>query len=140
MLTRTLRANSLTYNYGVRVCECVEVQYEQTVWAPTAMGPCARVLSKAAIIRTRQVEHIKAEKTILDKVDHPFIVRLCGFSQDGQCLNLVLEYVVGGAGAARRPPPPASRPLHCAYEFRVVACGRSLHPAEHVFTLVFQFI
>jgi hypothetical protein len=44
---------------------------------------------------------MKAEKTILDKVDHPFIVRLCGFSQDGQCLNLVLEYVVGEAAAAR---------------------------------------
>jgi len=83
------------------------------------MGPCARVLSKAAIIRTRQVEHIKAEKTILDKVDHPFIVRLCGFSQDGQCLNLVLEYVVGGAGAARRPPPAASRLPPASLRLRV---------------------
>ena len=48
------------------------------------------------VIRTRQVEHIKAEITILDKVNHPFIVRLLGSSQDKSCLHFVLEYVIGG--------------------------------------------
>ena len=48
------------------------------------------------IIRTRQVEHIKAERHILDKINHPFIVRLLGSSQDELCLHFVLEYVVGG--------------------------------------------
>jgi hypothetical protein len=41
------------------------------------------VLSKAEVIRTRQVEHIKAERHILDKVNHPFIVKLLGSSQAG---------------------------------------------------------
>lgn len=48
------------------------------------------------MIRTRQVEHIKAERSILDKVDHPFIVKLLGSSQDERCLHFILEYVVGG--------------------------------------------
>jgi hypothetical protein len=30
------------------------------------------------------------------QVNHPFIVRLLGSSQDAQCLHFVLEYVVGG--------------------------------------------
>ena len=57
-----------------------------------------KVMSKAEVIRTRQVEHIKAERDILDKVNHPFIVKLLGSSQDERCLHFVLEYVVGGGG------------------------------------------
>lgn len=55
-----------------------------------------KMLSKAQILRTKQVLHIKAEKEILQKVNFPFIVAFLGCSQDSECLYFILEYVVGG--------------------------------------------
>ena len=40
-----------------------------------------KMLSKAQILRTKQVMHIKAEKDILQTIAFPFIVQLHGFSQ-----------------------------------------------------------
>ena len=39
------------------------------------------MLSKAQILRTKQVMHVKAEKDILKKIAFPFIVQLYGCSQ-----------------------------------------------------------
>jgi len=55
-----------------------------------------KMLSKAQILRTKQVLHIKAEKEILEKINFPFIVQFLGCFQDPECLHFVLEYVVGG--------------------------------------------
>ena len=58
---------------------------------------CAiKMLSKALVIKTKQVLHIKAEKEILMSVNFPFVVNLQGTFQDGDCVYLVMEYVVGG--------------------------------------------
>jgi len=42
------------------------------------------------------VEHIKAEKKILSKINHPFIVHLYASFQDEKNLYMVMEYVIGG--------------------------------------------
>eukprot|EP00301_Raphidiophrys_heterophryoidea_P026679 c9267_g1_i1.p1 GENE.c9267_g1_i1~~c9267_g1_i1.p1 ORF type:complete len:447 (-),score=86.73 c9267_g1_i1:430-1770(-) len=55
-----------------------------------------KILKKAEIIRMKQVHHIKNEKAILEKINHPFIVNLVGYFQDLQHLYLALEYVPGG--------------------------------------------
>mmetsp|Transcript_15218 Transcript_15218/g.49953 ORF Transcript_15218/g.49953 Transcript_15218/m.49953 type:complete len:373 (+) Transcript_15218:124-1242(+) len=55
-----------------------------------------KILSKAQIIRTKQVTHIQAEKDILTMVNFPFIVNLVASMQDPEALYFVLEYVVGG--------------------------------------------
>jgi serine/threonine protein kinase len=54
------------------------------------------MLKKAEVIRLQQVEHMVSEKTILAKMDHPFIVRLAGTFQDPKYLYMALEYIVGG--------------------------------------------
>jgi len=54
------------------------------------------MLKKAEVIRLQQVEHMISEKTILDCLDHPFVVQLVGTFQDKRYLYMVLEYVVGG--------------------------------------------
>jgi len=66
---------------------------------------CAiKMLKKAEIVRLQQVEHIMAEKEILENIStgkeglsrHPFIVNLYATFQDDCFLYMVLEYVNGG--------------------------------------------
>ncbi|EEH54722.1 uncharacterized protein MICPUCDRAFT_44677 [Micromonas pusilla CCMP1545] len=63
---------------------------------PTGALVAIKVLSKSEVIRTRQVEHVRAEAKILRDASHPFIVNFLGSSQDEASLHFVLEYVVGG--------------------------------------------
>lgn len=53
-------------------------------------------LSKASIVGTKQVLHVKQEKSILQRISHPFVVNLLGCCQDDQCVPLITEYVCGG--------------------------------------------
>lgn len=66
---------------------------------------CAiKMLKKAEVVRLQQVEHMLAEKAILEAISrgteglkqHPFIVNLFGTFQDKKYLYMVLEYVNGG--------------------------------------------
>jgi len=53
-------------------------------------------LRKEAIIKRKQVDHTRAEKNILQKIQHPFIVKLYYAFQTEDKLYMVLEYVNGG--------------------------------------------
>ncbi|MCO5596289.1 hypothetical protein L7F22_050350 [Adiantum nelumboides] len=53
-------------------------------------------LSKACILNQRQLDHVKSEKELLQKLDFPFIVNLVGYSQDVTHVYLVMDYVCGG--------------------------------------------
>ena len=55
-----------------------------------------KVLKKKAMIKRNQVEHIKAERKIMELVDHPFIVKLKYAFQNPSKLNLVMDYCPGG--------------------------------------------
>eukprot|EP01101_Sappina_pedata_P002566 TRINITY_DN12798_c0_g1_i1.p1 TRINITY_DN12798_c0_g1~~TRINITY_DN12798_c0_g1_i1.p1 ORF type:complete len:395 (+),score=170.66 TRINITY_DN12798_c0_g1_i1:124-1308(+) len=55
-----------------------------------------KVLRKEAIIARKQVIHTKAEKSILQKIQHPFIVSLIYAFQTEEKLYMVLEYINGG--------------------------------------------
>lgn len=73
-----------------------------TGFHPTGSGSNAKtyfalkMLKKSEIIRLKQVEHIKSEKTILSKICHPFIVNLYSHWQDPVYLFMLMEYVIGG--------------------------------------------
>jgi len=54
------------------------------------------MLKKREIIRLKQVEHIRAEKSILSHIAHPFIVNLYAAFQDQANLYMLMEYVIGG--------------------------------------------
>ena len=46
---------------------------------PESVRPMAlKCLKKSEIIRLKQTEHIKSEKNILERINHPFIVNLLG--------------------------------------------------------------
>ena len=55
-----------------------------------------KMLKKSEILRLKQVEHIKAEKAILSRIVHPFIVHLFTAFQDERYLYMLMEYVIGG--------------------------------------------
>jgi len=37
-----------------------------------------KCLKKSAVIKLKQIDHIKSEKSVLAQIDHPFIVNLKG--------------------------------------------------------------
>jgi hypothetical protein len=68
-------------------------------------GPCQpgaqnyfalKVLRKTEIVRLRQVEHVNAERYILLRVRHPFVVDLFTTFQDSLNIYMLMSYVPGG--------------------------------------------
>lgn len=55
-----------------------------------------KVLRKEAIIARKQVAHTKAEKSILQRIQHPFIVQLHYAFQTKDKLYMILDYINGG--------------------------------------------
>jgi serine/threonine protein kinase len=55
-----------------------------------------KVLNKSKLVRLRQVEHVNAERYILSRVRHPFIVDLYSTFQDSQNIYMLLSYIPGG--------------------------------------------
>lgn len=55
-----------------------------------------KILKKSEILRLKQVEHVKAEKSILMMICHPFIVNMYSSWQDSTSVYMVMEYVIGG--------------------------------------------
>jgi serine/threonine protein kinase len=55
-----------------------------------------KVLSKSTIIARNELEHIKAEKSILMKLEFPFLVRLHYSFQTHHQLYFVMDYINGG--------------------------------------------
>jgi hypothetical protein len=55
-----------------------------------------KVLRKNDIVKMKQVEHTLSEKSILEKLNMPFLVGMLGTFQDAAHIYFVLEYVQGG--------------------------------------------
>ncbi|KAJ7684702.1 putative cyclic AMP-dependent protein kinase catalytic subunit [Mycena polygramma] len=55
-----------------------------------------KVLRKTDIVRLRQVEHVNAERYILSRVHHPFVVDLFATFQDSLNVYMLMSYVPGG--------------------------------------------
>ncbi|KAF8350866.1 AGC/PKA protein kinase [Amanita rubescens] len=55
-----------------------------------------KVLKKTDIIRLRQVEHVNAERSILHRISHPFVVDLFATFQDSRNVYLLMSHIPGG--------------------------------------------
>ena len=55
-----------------------------------------KILKKEFVIGRRQVEHTKAEKNVLMKLNHPFIIKLYYAFQTADKLYMILDFVNGG--------------------------------------------
>ena len=55
-----------------------------------------KILKKKVIIKKRQVNHTRTERELLEKLNHPFIVKLYYAFQDEQKLYFITEFMQGG--------------------------------------------
>ena len=55
-----------------------------------------KVLRKTEVVRLRQVAHVQAERFILSRIQHPFIVDLYATFKDPYNVYMLLSYVPGG--------------------------------------------
>jgi len=55
-----------------------------------------KILKKTEVVRLKQVEHINNERSILNSVNNPFIVKLYRSFQDDKNLFMLLDYAPGG--------------------------------------------
>ncbi|KAF7311607.1 hypothetical protein MKEN_01063700 [Mycena kentingensis (nom. inval.)] len=72
------------------------VRHRATVTPSTQNYFAMKVLRKADIVRLRQVEHVNAERYILSRVQHPFVVDLFATFQDSLNVYMLMSYVPGG--------------------------------------------
>lgn len=91
-------------------------------------------LKKYDIIKFKQVDHLKNESYILANINHPFIVRMEGMSQDRRFLYIAMEYVQGGElftylrSIGKFPPSQA-----CFYAAQVTLMFEYLHSHNVVY-------
>lgn len=62
----------------------------------TKMLYAMKMLRKDHIVKRNQVEHTKAERVVLEKAQHPFIVNLVYAFQTPKKLHFILEFAEGG--------------------------------------------
>ncbi|KAH7107725.1 Pkinase-domain-containing protein [Auriculariales sp. MPI-PUGE-AT-0066] len=73
------------------------VRYKRAADSPDALKFFAlKVLRKSDLVKLRQVDHVKAEKFLLSRVRHPFVVDLYATFQDNINIYMLLSYVPGG--------------------------------------------
>ena len=66
------------------------------MYKPDGKFYALKILKKSEVIYLKQVEHVKTEKHILERISHPFIVNLFGAFKDPKNLYLMMEYIIGG--------------------------------------------
>jgi serine/threonine protein kinase len=55
-----------------------------------------KVLKKATIAARGEIEHTRTEKSVLAKVDHPFLAKLYWSFQTEDNLYLIMDFINGG--------------------------------------------
>mmetsp|Transcript_11940 Transcript_11940/g.17800 ORF Transcript_11940/g.17800 Transcript_11940/m.17800 type:complete len:1058 (+) Transcript_11940:168-3341(+) len=55
-----------------------------------------KCVSKRIVLDTKQSKHIVSEKEVMQKMDHPFIIKLFATYKDSKCVYFVLELCLGG--------------------------------------------
>ncbi|GAO48730.1 hypothetical protein G7K_2900-t1 [Saitoella complicata NRRL Y-17804] len=55
-----------------------------------------KVLKKQQVVKMKQVEHTNDERSMLQRVKHPFLITLWGTFQDSRNLYMVMDFIEGG--------------------------------------------
>ena len=55
-----------------------------------------KIQKKSEIIKKKQVDHIMNEIRILTIINHPFLIKTLGFSQNEKFIYIILEFINGG--------------------------------------------
>jgi protein kinase A len=96
---------------------------------------CAfKQMKKYDIIKFKQVDHLKNETFILYTLDHPFIVKMEGITQNNRFLYIVMEYIAGGELFTYLRIVSRFSPNHaCFYAAQVALIFEYLHSLNVVY-------
>jgi serine/threonine protein kinase len=87
-----------------------------------------KILKKSDMISMKQVEHLKSEKKTLQRISHPFIVKLYASFQDDFNVYMLMEYVMGGElFTVLRKAQHISNAAAVFYASEIVLALESLH-------------
>ena len=93
-----------------------------------------KIMKKMEILKSKQIDHISNEIKILSMIDHPFVIKFEGFTQDDRNLYLALELINGGElftylrGIGRFPVDQAR-----AYIAQIICIFEYLHNKDIVY-------
>lgn len=65
-------------------------------WKEKQRFVALKILKKAEILKLKQVDHIMSEISILSEIDHPFLIKMHGLSQNSRYLYIYLDFIRGG--------------------------------------------
>jgi len=95
---------------------------------PTNTPYALKMLKKTAILELQQVDHIRSEKRLLEKINQPYIIRLHKTFQDDKMIYMVLEFVCGGELFSRlRAEGRFSNDVSLFYATEITLCFDYLH-------------
>lgn len=66
------------------------------IHTPTSQIVVLKMIKKSMLDKQKQVDRVKSEKIILQRLRCPFVVRLLGTFQDPKYLYMIQEYIQGG--------------------------------------------
>ena len=90
-------------------------------------------ISKAQVVKSQLVNHIKAEKRLQSECDSPFLVKLHAAFQDSQNLYLLMDFVQGGElFTFMRKRRRALRESWARFYAAAVVCGFQYLGARHM--------
>lgn len=86
-----------------------------------------KILVKKDVIRRKIVDHVMTEKSILMRLDHPYVIKLYFTFQSSTQLYLVMSWAAGGDLFTSLRRRGLSEPLACFYTAELVCALRYLH-------------
>ncbi|XP_034935496.1 cAMP-dependent protein kinase catalytic subunit beta-like [Chelonus insularis] len=55
-----------------------------------------KILEKRQLVKTKQIDHTRNEKRVLQSIDYPFVITLSYFCKDNSYLYIILPFINGG--------------------------------------------
>ncbi|KAF2074147.1 hypothetical protein CYY_004550 [Polysphondylium violaceum] len=94
--TPTIKKNRSDFDFIKTIGKGSFGKVKLVIEKETGKGYAAKILNKKLIIKEKKAKYVNTEKTILDSLDHPNIVKLYYTFQDENDLYFILEYCPNG--------------------------------------------
>lgn len=93
-----------------------------------------KIVEKKVVLKRKQVDHIKAERFLLEKLNHPFIIKLIYAFQDEQKLYFITEFANGGElfFHLKRNPPYKDKSV-IFYASEIICAIEYMHGCNYIY-------